>query len=108
MSHQQVDSNKSDNTMTDITQHNLSHQDEQYIQAALEEAQQSPCNMKHGAIAVASGKIIGRGYNHYRCQTRDGIVEHSCTCHAEMAAVRQVLHRVDNTHCHFRHSIKVA
>lgn len=114
MYHQSMSHNNSYTAIKNITfstsdnVNSLSHQDEQFIQAALDEAQQSPCNMKHGAIAVASGKIIGRGYNHYRSQSRDGIIQHSCTCHAEMAAIRQVLHSIDHTHGHYQHSIKVA
>ncbi len=78
------------------------------MQMALEEAQHSPCKMKHGAIAVVKGRVIGKGFNHYRSNTRDGFVRDSCTCHAEMAALRQAFHRADKTHNYFEHSIKVA
>ncbi len=86
----------------------FSNQDRNFIQIAQREAQKSPCLMQHGAIAVSGGKIIGRGYNHYRNQTSDGVVANSCTCHAEMDAVRDVLRTLDPTHMHYRHSIKVA
>lgn len=86
----------------------LTNNDLNFMQIALEEAQKSPCNMKHGAVAVVKGHIIGRGYNHYRCNTRDGFVRDSCTCHAEMAAIRQAYHSVCKDHSNYIHSIKVA
>ena len=86
----------------------LSNNDLNFMCLALEEAQRSPCKMKHGAIAVVKGHVIGRGYNHYRCNTRDGFVQDSCTCHAEIAAIRQAYHSADKSHTHFEHSIKVA
>lgn len=100
-------SNSTTNSISE-QMNSISQQDEHFIQAALVEAQNSPCNMKHGAVAVSGGKILGRGFNHYRCHTRDGIVGDSCTCHAEMAAIRQILRRVNHSHGHFEHSIKVA
>tara|TARA_Y100000591_G_C21836355_1_gene702773 strand:+ start:442 stop:720 length:279 start_codon:yes stop_codon:yes gene_type:complete len=86
----------------------FSNQDFMFISAAQQEALKSPCLMQHGAVAVRGGKIIGRGYNHYRNQTSDGVVSNSCTCHAEMAAIRDVLRSVNNGCTHYRHSIKVA
>lgn len=86
----------------------FSNQDIYFMQEALEEAQKSPCLMQHGAVAVSGGKIIGRGYNHYRSRTSDGIVENSCTCHAEMAAIREVLRTHDTEHRHYLYAIKVA
>ena len=86
----------------------FSNQDICFMQAALDEAHKSPCLMQHGAVAVSGGKIIGRGYNHYRSRTSDGIVQNSCTCHAEMAALRDVLRTHDTEHRHYLHAIKVA
>lgn len=86
----------------------FSNQDEQFINLAQEEALKSPCLMQHGAIAVSGGKIIGRGHNHYRCKSSDGIIENSCTCHAEMAAIRDVLRTYDTEHKHYQNAIKVA
>lgn len=90
-------------TMTEFT-----NQDRHFIQIAQDEALKSPCLMQHGALAVSGGKIIGRGYNHYRNQTSDGVVTNSCTCHAEMSAVRDVLRTVHNKQVHYLHAIKVA
>ncbi len=86
----------------------VTKQDQDFMQFAQDEALKSPCNMRHGAVAVVKGHIIGRGYNHYRSTTRDGLVRDSCTCHAEMAAIRQAFHQVDKSHGYFENSIKVA
>jgi len=71
---------------------NISKQDESYIFLAQVEAEKSQCRTQHGAIAVCSGKIIGRGYNDYRNRTKtsDGHLEIGCTCHAEMNAIRDI------------------
>ena len=86
----------------------FSNHDICFVQSAMDEAQKSPCLMQHGAVAVSGGKIIGRGYNHYRSRTSDGIVENSCTCHAEMAALRDVLRTHNTNHSHYLQAIKVA
>ena len=46
--------------------------------------------MRHGCIAVMNGKVISRGHNHYRNYSRDGLINNTCTCHAEMAAIRNL------------------
>lgn len=71
----------------------ISKRDHSYMLVAQVEALNSPCRTQHGAIAVSSGKIIGRGYNDYknRTKTPDGQDEIGCTCHAEMAAIKDVL-----------------
>jgi tRNA(Arg) A34 adenosine deaminase TadA len=46
--------------------HNLSNNEQSFINHALNEALKSPVLMRHGAVAVANGKIMGRGHNHYR------------------------------------------
>ena len=86
----------------------ISASEEQYMQLALDVAQKSPCNMKHGAVCVVKGRVVGRGYNHYRGQARDGFIQNSCTCHAEIAAVRNAYHQLDKSHDRVYHSIKVA
>lgn len=67
----------------------ISKRDAKLIQLAAQEAKQSPCLMKHGAVATMNGKVVGKGYNHYRCQSKDGFIHDCVTCHAEIAALRQ-------------------
>lgn len=87
---------------------NLSNRDSNFISMAHEEAFKSPCYRRHGCVAVIQGRVVGRGHNHYRCNSSDGFVKNSCTCHAEMAAIRQLYHTHDHSHTHYLSSIKVA
>ena len=82
--------------------HDISNNDFKYLSLAAEQANKSPVLMKHGAIAVTSGKITGRGYNNYRCYSNDGFINHTCSCHAEVDCLRnmfysQTLNKTCNT-----------
>lgn len=61
------------------------------IDEAVWQAEQSPCLHKHGCVISGSGRIIGRGYNNYRTYSSDGLLGNCCTCHAEIAAIRECL-----------------
>ena len=74
----------------------VSNRDQRFIQIAAEEASRSKCLMRHGCVAVMNGRIIGRGYNNYRCHSNDGFIQNTMTCHAEIAALRQVNKRGKN------------
>ena len=78
-------------TNTNMNDSQCSVQDERYANLALSEADKS--NMKHhkhGCIAVVGGSIIARGYNTYRCQSNDGFLNESCSCHAEIDVLRKL------------------
>jgi len=63
--------------------------------------------MRHGAVAVAGGKIMGRGHNHYRSTSRDGFIKNTCTCHAEIASLRNMFHNCGtNVYGKYSNSIK--
>jgi len=68
----------------------ISNKEDRFIQSAAEQAAQSPCLMRHGCVAVLNGRIVGRGYNNYRSKSKDGFINNCMTCHAEIAALRQV------------------
>lgn len=70
-----------------------SKSDFRFLELAAKEAQKSTMKAhKHGCVAVASGKIIAKGYNHYRLTFRDNILpESSWSCHAEMEVLRKCL-----------------
>ena len=70
----------------------LSNTDMRYIMQAANEAEKSPVLMRHGSIAVANGKVRGRGHNHYRSYSKDAFIQNSCTCHAEIACLRNMFH----------------
>ncbi len=58
---------------------------------ALNESDKSPLNYRIGCIACASGKIVARGYNHYRTYSKDGLIGNTCSCHAEIDVLRKCL-----------------
>jgi len=80
--------------------------DENYLSHAAYEASKSKLLSQHGCIAVANGKIIGRGYNSCRTQSQDGFICKSCSCHAEMAALREVYKQSTNNYHGNHNNIK--
>ena len=86
----------------------LSSTDFAFINQAAHEALKSPVLMRHGAVAVMSGKIMGRGHNHYRTTSKDDFISNTCTCHAEIASLRNMFHSCGtNTYGKYSNSIKV-
>lgn len=86
----------------------LSATDHKFINSAAFEAQKSTVLMRHGAVAVTNGKILGRGHNHYRSTSKDDFIQNTCTCHAEIAALRNMFHSCGtNTYGKHSNSIKV-
>jgi tRNA(Arg) A34 adenosine deaminase TadA len=71
----------------------ISNTDMKYMCLAAEQSQLSPMLMRHGCVAVTSGKIIGRGFNNYRSFSKDGFMNNVCTCHAEIACLRTVFNK---------------
>ena len=63
-----------------------------YLSHAVNEALKSNLLSQHGCIAVANGKILGRGHNSLRTQSQDGFICNTCSCHAEIAAIRNLYH----------------
>jgi len=70
----------------------LSSSDHRFIQHAAIESDKSILTSKHGCVAVVNGKIMGRGHNSSRTQSIDGFIGNSCSCHAEMASLRNMYH----------------
>ena len=91
-----------------MTTNDLSVKDMKYIFRAANEALKSPVLMRHGAIAVTNGKIMSSGHNHYRCTSQDKFISNTCTCHAEIACLRNMFHTYGtNTYGKAGISIKV-
>jgi len=82
----------------------LSNTDMQFINHAANEALKSNVLMRHGAVAVTRGKIMGRGHNHYRSTSKDDFISNTCTCHAEIASLRNMFQ--SNTYGKHSNSIK--
>lgn len=68
----------------------ISNTDIRFISQATSQAMNSPVLMRHGAVAVVNGKVVGRGYNHYRTNSKDDFIQNTCTCHAEIACLRNM------------------
>ena len=68
-----------------------SNSDSRYMDAAIIEAQKSELAYRLGCVAVASGKIVARGYNNYRTYSKDGMIDGVCSCHAEIDVLRKCL-----------------
>ena len=85
----------------------ISSQDERFLMEAYNQANHSQVLMRHGAVTVMNGKIIGRGYNNYRTYSSDEFIKDSCTCHAEIAALRSTYANYTNTYGKYNENIKV-
>ena len=86
----------------------VSNLDMRFICHAVNEASNSDVLMRHGAVAVANGKIMGRGCNNYRTNSKDNFIKNTCTCHAEIACLRNMFYRCGtNTYGKHSNSIKV-
>jgi len=84
----------------------LSRCDYQFLSLASLEARKSTQQHRHGAIAVTNGKIRGRGYNSGRTKSCDGFINNTCSCHAEMAALRNMWHSISTTGASLKGSCK--
>tara|TARA_Y100000996_G_scaffold401001_1_gene371521 strand:- start:129 stop:395 length:267 start_codon:yes stop_codon:yes gene_type:complete len=84
----------------------LSNTDYKYLTIASLQAQKSPVLMRHGAVAVLNGKVAGKGYNHYRSHSKDAFISNSCTCHAEIACLRNMFHNC-GTNVYGKHGINI-
>ena len=80
--------------------------DENYLSQAAIEASKSKLLSQHGCLAVANGKIIGRGHNSCRTQSHDGFICNTCSCHAEIAALREVYKQTANSYENHNNLIK--
>ena len=86
----------------------ISSNDMKFITSASIEAEKSPVLMRHGAVAVVNGKIMGKGYNHYRSSSSDGFISNCYACHAEIAALRNMFYTCGtNTYGKHSNNIKV-
>ena len=70
----------------------ISNSDLKHLALASFEASKSNQQHRHGSVAVSSGKVCGKGYNSGRTQSCDGFINNTCSCHAEMAALRNMWH----------------
>lgn len=84
----------------------ISVQDERFLSEAYMQAEESQVQMRHGAVTVINGKIIGRGCNNYRTHSSDQFIKNTCTCHAEISALRSTYNNYTNTYGKYSENIK--
>lgn len=70
---------------------NLTKKDSKFVDMALEAAENSNMLMKHGCVVVENSRVVGTGWNCKRNRFKDNFIGVSCSCHAEMYALRQAL-----------------
>mgnify|MGYP001162179316 FL=1 len=61
-----------------------------FADQAMTLAKTSPMLFRHGCVCVVNGKVISTGVNNYRTHCCSGMID-SCSCHAEMDAVRKII-----------------
>ena len=83
----------------------ISSNDFKFLEEARYESFRSPVSMKHGCVAVVNGRIMATGHNHYRTSSKDGFICNSCTCHAEMDALRNMNKRTGRRGKNLQHSL---
>ena len=48
-------------------------------------------NYQHGCVITRGRKVISRGHTNYRTRCGDGLIsDTSCSCHAEVDAIRRM------------------
>lgn len=65
--------------------------DEKFVSRAVDQAFKSELRARLGCVAVSSGKVIAKGCNHNRTYSKDGLIENTCSTHAEIEVLRQCL-----------------
>lgn len=69
----------------------LTKRDDHFVNVAYNASHDSNMLMKHGACVVENNRVIGVGCNSTRTQFKDKFIGVSCSCHAEMSALRDAL-----------------
>ena len=75
--------------MMDITKKDIPH-----ILSAIQMCSKSNMLQNHGCVVAVGSKPIATGYNHYRSTFSDGFVKNTCSCHAEIHALRNAVKSV--------------
>ena len=84
----------------------ITNTDERYLSMAAYISKKSPVLMQHGCVAVVGGKVMATGFNNYRTRSNDGFIENTCTCHAEVDALRKLYHS-SSTNAYGKHGINI-
>jgi deoxycytidylate deaminase len=69
----------------------ITSRDKRFIDVAYTSSFDSNMLRKHGCCVVENNTVIGTGCNVNRTQFKDDFIGTSCSCHAEMTALRRAL-----------------
>jgi deoxycytidylate deaminase len=70
----------------------ISNKDYRFLNVASNKALESNMVMKHGCVITCNNKFIASGYNTNRTRFKMELNNnYSCSCHAEMDALRKVI-----------------
>jgi len=72
----------------------MSKRDEKYMALASHYATLSEMKSRHGSVIVLHGSIIAWGFNHERNYSKDKIIDHPLSCHAEISALRDAIRKL--------------
>ena len=75
----------------------VSMRDRAFASMAFDCAEKSTMLMRHGCVAVANGRVLSRGHNHDRSYSSDGLIHNTCSCHAEIHALRRLHTQLSRT-----------
>ena len=70
----------------------ITKKDKAHIERAIYESRRSTMMMKHGCVIATGSKIVATGYNNLRTRFSNKFIEESCSCHAEIDALRKIYH----------------
>jgi len=77
----------------------ISNKDYRFLTVASDKALESKMLMKHGCVITCNNKYIASGYNTNRTRFKhDFNNNYSCSCHAEMDALRKVI-KIKGNNC---------
>ena len=68
----------------------ISVKDRAFATIAFQYAEKSKMLMRHGCVAVTNGRVLSGGYNHERSYSCDGLLHNTCSCHAEIPAIKKI------------------
>jgi len=89
------------NVLYNKSNNDIGSRHHKHLSSAMQEAYKSDIFRRHGCVITKGGKVIGRGYNEKRTQSRDNLIKGGCTCHAEVSAVRDCM-RTSRHHRRFK------
>lgn len=92
--------NSDNNHTNQFTVMDITRKDRSHIERAIYESRRSTMMMKHGCVIASGNKIIATGFNNLRTRFSNKFIDESCSCHAEMDALRKIYHNST------KHSIK--